>query len=122
LGTVPGALVLPPLWPGLAAVTLGTPVSLDAGVTITETMDGVIVHITSAPTKQGYFTFDGTRAWRNIGALSFFDDNGQQERAQTMAFESGIYCPTTMGHAAGVKLRSSVDVVGTITPWVVTPP
>jgi hypothetical protein len=122
LGTVPGALVLPPLWPGLALVTLGTPVSLDAGLTITEPMDGVIVEITSAPTKQGYFTFDDTRAWRNVGALSFFDDNGQQERAQTMAFESGIYCPTTMGHAAGVKLRSSVDVVGTITPWVVTPP
>jgi len=121
VGVVPGALVLPPLWPGLDAVTLGTPVDLDAGVTISEPMDGVIIDVTSVPPKQGWFTFDGLLSYRNLGALTFLDDNDQAELAQPLGFTSAVYCPKTMAHAASVKLRTSVDVTGTVTPWIVTP-
>lgn len=109
----------PPVWPGLAGVTLGTPIALDMGVTISLPMDGAIIELTAVPAKQGSFSFDGFIAWRNVGALAFVDDNGQAEVAQTLAFTSAVYCPKTMAHASGVVLRASAGVTGTITPWVV---
>jgi hypothetical protein len=113
-------IATPPVWPGLAKATLGTPVSLATGVTITEAMDGVIVTVTGAPTKQGYFTFDDARSWRNIGALSFYTDTGAQEYPQSLGFESAIYCPKVMLRAAGVKVRCASGVTGTVTPWTIS--
>jgi hypothetical protein len=110
----------PPVWPGLAQATLGTPVALATGVTITEAMDGVIVNITGAPTKQGYFTYDDTKSWRNTGSLSFFNDIGAQEYQQYLGFETAIYCPKVMVRAAGVKLHCASGVTGTVTPWTIT--
>lgn len=116
---IPTSLVLPPLWPGLDAVALGTPVALDTGLTITEIMDGVIVTITSQPSRLVFFSFDDANSYRNLGALSFFSDNGDQEPFQPLGFTSAIYCAKTMKRAAGVKLRTSGGVTGTITPWTI---
>jgi hypothetical protein len=115
----PPPVQTPPIWPGIANVVLGTPVAIATGVTITEQMQGVIITITSVPAKQGQFNFDTAISWRNIGALSFFDDNGEQEYPQTLGFEDCVYCPTTMSVASGVRLRSSAGVAGTITPWTI---
>jgi len=112
-------IATPPVWPGLAKATLGTPVALATGVTIAEAMDGVIVNIASAPTKQGYFTFDDVRSWRNIGAVSFYSDTGAQEYPQGLGFESALYCPKVMVRAAGVKVRCASGVTGTVTPWTI---
>jgi len=114
------SLVLPPLWPGLELVTLGTPVAIDTGLTITEPMDGVVITITDEPSRLVFFTFDDVNSYRNLGALSFFSDNGDQEPFQPLGFTSAIYCAKTMNHAAGVKLRTSGGVSGTITPWTIT--
>ena len=108
---------VPPVWPGLAGVVLGTPVALAAGVTITAPMDGVIIAVTSYETKLGFFTFDTTISLRNAGALAFFTDNGQEELPQSLGFLDAVYCPKTMTTAAGVVVRLSNDIVGTITPW-----
>jgi hypothetical protein len=105
------------LWPGLASVVLGTPVDLAVGVTVTGPMDGVIISITSAPTKQGYFTFDTMRSWRNVGALAFVTDDGQAEMPQTLGFESAVYVPKSMTSADTCLVRTSADIVGTVTPW-----
>jgi hypothetical protein len=112
-----GKTIVPPVWPGLAGVTLGTPVAIAAGVTITTPMDGVLIDITAAPVKQGYFTFDTVLSYRNIGALAFQSDDGQEEFPQTLGFTSAVYCPKTMQHAAAVVFRSSVGLTGTITPF-----
>ena len=108
-----------PVWPGLAGVTLGIPVAIALGVTISMPMDGAIISLISVPAKQGSFSFDSLISWRNVGALAFVDDNGEAEMPQTLGFESAVYCPKSMAHAAGVVLRASSGVVGTITPWVV---
>jgi hypothetical protein len=121
-GVAAGAAALSaPVWPGIDNVTLSTPVALALGVTITEPMDGVIVTITGAPTKQGYFTFDDMLSYRNVGALAFIDDNGDAEFWQGLGFTSSVYCPKVMRQAAGVKVRTSADLVGTVTPWTITP-
>jgi hypothetical protein len=109
-----------PVWPGLANVTLGTPVAIDRGVTITEPMDGVLIAITSVDPKQMFYTYDDVKAYRHTGALAFFSDNGDLEPWQQLGFTSAVYCPRQLSRAAGVKLMSPALTVGTITPWVVT--
>jgi hypothetical protein len=106
-----------PVWPGDALATRGTPVALASGLTITEPMDGILVAITSVAAKQMYFTYDDARAYRHIGALAFVTDAGDIEGWQSLGFVSAIYTPRTMARAAGVKIMSVVDTVGTVTPW-----
>lgn len=107
-----------PLWPGLANVILGSPTALGMGVTIAGPMDGVLIEITGAPTKQGYFTFDTLRSYRNVGALAFLTDDGEAEFPQTLGFVSAVYAPKAMVQAGSVVIRCSEDVTGTCTPWV----
>jgi hypothetical protein len=113
---------LPPVWPGLGEVTLSTPVALAPGVTIEEAMDGVLVHITAVDPKQMYFTYDDVKAYRHIGALAFFSDEGDLEMWQTLGFVDAVYTPRSMQHAAGVKLMTPGGTEGTVTPWVITLP
>ena len=107
----------PPVWPGLANVTFGTPVALSQAVTITAPMDGVVVDITSVPSKFGSYAYDDVLSYIHLGSLSFFDDNGSQELATGFSFTKHLLCPKLMLRAAGVKLRAAQDVVGTVTPW-----
>lgn len=113
-------LTASPAWPGLAFVTLGVPVAISTGFTITEAMHGVIVNLTSEPSKSSFFTFDDVNSYRNLGALSFTSDNGDQEPSQTLGFTSAVYSPKSMVKAAGVKLRFVGGVSGTVTPWLIT--
>lgn len=106
-----------PVWPGLDSVTLGTPVAIAAGLTITEPMHGVIVAITAVAAKQMYYTYDDLRAYRHIGALAFLDDNGDAEGWQSLGFVSAVYCCRSMSVAAAVKIMSANGTVGTVTPW-----
>jgi hypothetical protein len=120
-GGVPVALTnAAPVWPGLSAVTLGTPVDLADTVTVEGPMDGVIVSLTSVPTTRGHYVYGDLTAWLNIGALTFVDDNGQAEVHQPLNFTGQVYCPKSMVHAGSCKLRVGAGVVGTVTPWSVT--
>lgn len=109
-----------PAWPGLAAVTLGVPVAISTGLTVTGPMHGVIVNLTSEPSKASFFTFDDENSYRNLGALSFRSDNGDQEPSQSLGFTTAVYSPKTMEKAASVKLRFVGGVSGTVTPWSIT--
>jgi hypothetical protein len=110
-------LLQAPIWPGLANVTIGSPVAIAPGVTITTPMDGVLIELSTIPSKAGFFTFDDVSSYRNIGALAFFSDDGQEEYPQLLGFTSAVYSPKAMTQAAGVKLRAIGGLVGTITPW-----
>jgi hypothetical protein len=81
-------------------------------------MDGVIIAITDEPAKAGWFTFDDVRSYRNLGAISFVSDNGDQEPPQNLGFTQEVYVPRTMVQASGVKVRAVGGVEGTVTPWV----
>jgi hypothetical protein len=108
-----------PVWPGIANVTLGTPVALSVALTVAEPMDGVLVELTSVPTPRGYYSYDGLKAYQQIGALTFISDDSDAEYIQSLGFTSAVYCPKLMTRAAAVKVRTAPGVVGTITPWVV---
>jgi len=108
-----------PVWPGLANVTLLTPVALATSLTISEAMDGVLVSITAVPTKQGQFAFGDLISWRNAGALAFVEDNGDAEYPQNLGFQSAVYLPKAMAHCSGVVVRASPGVTGTVTPFTI---
>jgi len=108
------------LWPGLANVTLGSPHTMvPPGETVSTPCDGVIVAITGVPSWTGSFQFGTATAWRNVGAVSFFDDNGEQEFAQTLAFADAVYVPQAMQTAAGYSYRAAIGVSGTLTPYTI---
>lgn len=116
----PATLDVAPVFPGIAKVTLGTPVPIDATFTVPGPMDGVLVTLTSVPSKQGQFAFGATVSYRNVGAISFVDDNGDSEYPQTLGFAQAVYCPKAMLQAASLVGRASAGVTGTVTPWVAT--
>jgi len=111
---------VPPVWPGVANVTLGTPVALADGLTITTPMDGVLIAITAVDQYKTWFTYHDTKAYRHVGSLAFFSDNGELEEYQLIAFEEGVYTCRYMKQAAGVKIRTAGGTVGTVTPWLIS--
>jgi hypothetical protein len=113
-----GAIRAAPVWPGVANVTLGTPVSIANGASSSEACDGVIVAITGVPTGQGSYTFGTHESYVHLGQLAFVDDNGEYEDSQSFTFEASILTPKRMAHASGFVIRCRASVVGTVTPWV----
>jgi hypothetical protein len=115
-----GKTTVPPVWPGLAAVTLGTPVAISSSFTVTGPMHGVLIDITAILANKPFFDFDGSLSYRNIGALAFQEDNGDEEFPQNLGFTSAVYCPKSMEIAANCVVRADASITGTVTPWVVT--
>lgn len=112
------ALATPaPIWPGQANVTLGTAVPLSADLRITGTIDGVIVQLESVPHKLSNFPMgDSTYSYR-LGFITFEADAGWLEPWQYLGFDSALYCPRQMKHAAAVRIRYLGDAEGTAQPW-----
>ena len=115
----PHPLVTPPVWPGLSNITLGGAVALAPSLTLTQPMDGVIIELSSVPSPRGFYSYDGLKAYQQIGALTFLSDNGDAEYIQSLGFTEQVYAPKLMTHAAAVKIRTTPGVEGTVTPWVI---
>lgn len=107
----------PPVWPGLANVDLGDSISLTFSNTVPGPMDGVIVDINGTDPGTGFYDYDVSRCWRNIGALAFVTDNGYIEMWQPLGFTRGIFVPKTMTRASAVKLHLGRGPYGWIQPW-----
>jgi hypothetical protein len=118
LGLLPGS-VSAPIWPGIAGVTLGTPATIAPGLVVAGPMSGVIVAITGTPAKTGFFDFGTSPSYRNLGAISFQDDNGEQEPPQNLGFAAQMYVCRTMVSAANCLVRVVGGVTGTITPFTI---
>lgn len=109
-----------PLWPGLANVTLGTPVALVDNLTINETMDGVIIAVTTPPSATGRFRLGGHYFDYGSGRIAFGNDAGDLETWQYLGFRAAIFTPKTMQHASSVHLQVLAGAEGTVTPWTVS--
>jgi hypothetical protein len=109
-----------PVWPGVDLVTFLDPVTIDRQMKVTVACHGVIVNITAVPEKTAFFTFDTWHSYRNIGQVSFFNDDTDSESAQTLSFNSHVMTAKTMTIAAGFTCRTVGGVEGTIYPWIIT--
>lgn len=114
-------LRLPPIWPGLAHVTLGPVADLATTTLIEGPMHGVVVQITATEPGTSYFRYDGVTAWRHVGGLAFYGDGGQSETHQALGFGEAIYVPKTLAVAQGVRFYKSHLPRGTVRPWTITP-
>lgn len=114
--------VTAPVWPSLDQVTLGAPVAFDGNVDVTADMDGVLVTLTTSPTKTGKYMLGNVDLWYGLGRISFESDNGDVEPWQYLAFDNGIFAPKTMAHASAVHLQVLGGAEGTVTPWTVNVP
>jgi hypothetical protein len=110
-----------PVWPGLANVTLGSPVDLSDGMTVTGPMDGIVVNITGYPPGAGQFVFGDRVSYRNLGAVAFGTDDLDIEFPQPLGFDRAIYTPQSMAHAASVKVRLNTGVSGTLKTFTINP-
>lgn len=110
---------VPPIWPGLANVTLGTPVALSSNLTVTGPLDGVLVNVTTPPTKLSEVVIGGISYWYRVGEVTFLSDNGEAEPFQYLGFQNAIYTPRFMKQAASAKLRVLGGAEGTATPYTI---
>jgi hypothetical protein len=107
-----------PVWPGLANVTLGTPLALSDGLTVPGPLDGVLIDITAVPPSTGFYPFGTLLSYSHIGGIVFVDDNGDLEEALGIGPQSQVQTPRSMSQADHAILRLKSGVTGTVTPWV----
>jgi hypothetical protein len=108
-----------PVWPGLAGVTLGTPVAVSPSFTVTTPMQGILMNLSAVGIKKTTFNISGEISHRGIGSLVFVDDHGEAEDFQPVHFENQIYVPKAMAEAASCHFNLDVDNVGTVTPFTI---
>lgn len=111
------SVVVPPVWPGLANVTLGTSQPLADGLVIVGPLSGVILTITGVPPATPFYGFGTRLSYKWLGGITFVDDNGQAEEAQPLGFDNLIITPRKMAQAASAVLRLKSGTTGTIQPF-----
>lgn len=109
------------VWPGLANVTLGTPLALSAATDLSEVCNGVIIALSATPPGKPTYQIGSVLATAHIGQIAFFNDNGDMEYPQNLSMPDQVYVPQTMAAAAGARVRCVPGVAGTITAWTINP-
>jgi hypothetical protein len=109
-----------PVWPGADHVTFGEARVLADQLHIDETMHGVIVSVTTPPTRTGLRQIGGQLYDYGVGEIAFGTDEGDIEPWQYLGFRSAIFTPRTMAVASHVYLRVLAGASGTVTPWVIS--
>jgi hypothetical protein len=110
---------LPPIWPGLASVVLGTPVALDQGVEVVGPLDGVLLDITDMERLIPYQTMGPYQTYRNLGRFAFYNDDGWQEDWQGVPSLHCQLLPRQMKRAGGLWLAFYTGVTGSVTPFTI---
>lgn len=107
-----------PVWPGLAHVTLGTPVAIaPIAQTVNGPLDGVIVSITGGFQNLPHYKLGAVDSYKAIGTVTFTTDNGQAEVFQLLGPTQAVVCPREMARAQTAEFRWLPGITGTITPW-----
>jgi hypothetical protein len=108
-----------PVWPGPGGVVFYTPAALVDQLHLTGTMDGVIIAVTTPPTRVGQYQLGGVILDYGVGRIAFETDSGDIEPWQYLGFRAAIYTPKSMAHANGVRLQVLGGAEGTVTPWTI---
>jgi hypothetical protein len=120
-GAPPPISLTAPVWPGLAKITWGTSVALEIALDVDVPMDGCVIQLSTVPPGKPTYQIGSRVATAHIGQLAFKDDDDDIEYPQNLSMDSQNYCPQTMAHATGVKIRMVPGVSGTVTPWTINP-
>lgn len=116
---IKGPSGLPPVWPGLDGVTLGTPsVLTDSGIVV-GLMHGITVSIDARKPGAGHFGVDGQDYGWRAGYVAFLTDTGAAEEPQYLGWSSAVYLPKHMTVAAGVLVVLVNTTQLTATPFTI---
>lgn len=108
-----------PIWPGLANVTLGTPVAIAGTMRVEAVMDGCLVDITTPPTGTGKRLLGTSYYDYGVGEAAFENDDGYLEMWQYLGFRTMLLVPKTMVQASAIQFRLLGGAEGTLTPWTI---
>lgn len=111
----------PPIWPGLANVTLGTPVSVLTDTEVVAAMDGALWHTDTAPPRRSRFVVNGHAYDYHLGSFAFTTDDGQAETFGYLGWVDQILVPRLIARPASVLISLGENVTGTLTPWTYAP-
>lgn len=103
-----------PVWPGLANVTLGDPVALTDQLELSGPMHGVLVTVTTPPTKTGLRNVGGYPYDYGVGEIAFRSDNGYIEPWQYLGFRTALFAPKSMEQAESALFRVLAGAAGTV--------
>jgi len=109
----------PPVWPGLAGVTLGTPVALAQGVDVIGPLHGVLLDITSTDRVMPFQQTGAFMTYRNTGRFSFYNDDGWAEDWGGIPSNHAQLMPRQMAIAGGCQLAFYCGVTGWATPFTI---
>lgn len=104
-------------WPGLANVTTDPPVALSDGLVIDTACDGILVNITTPPTKTGLYAIGDTYYDYKEGLVAFETDNGYMEMWQYLGFRQAVYTPKSMKTASKVHFQVLAGAAGNVITW-----
>jgi hypothetical protein len=107
----------PPLWPGAAGVTLGTPVDLTVSAIVDGPMDGILVAITSSAPGAGSWEVDTFESVRYAGYVVFLSAEGHADTTQFLGPTDNVFCPKTMQQAGSCVVHLNKVLTATVTPW-----
>lgn len=112
-----GATNVPPVWPGLAGVTLGAPVEVTESQIIDGPMDGINLTVDAVDAGTGKWGITGRWSYYRAGYVQFINDGGGVETIQYMGSDEQTFCPHSMQRAASVLIFLSHATQVTVTPW-----
>jgi hypothetical protein len=118
----PAARRTAPVWPGIANVTLGTPVDIDTAFESIEPCDGVLYEITTWPAYENTYDWGLTAQFPRAAYISFTSDNGDQCDVQPLTWPAGVMMVKDMASAVGFLGRARSGVIGSVTPFVINAP
>lgn len=107
-----------PVWPGMENVTLGEEVALVDQLVLDGPMDGVLIHVTTPPTRTGLRMVGAQPYDYSVGEIAFAADNGYIEPWQYMGFRTALFTPKSMVQASSALLRVLAGAGGTARTWI----
>lgn len=109
----------PPAFPDDETVTYDTPVALVDQLVVDGPLAGVLVDVTTPPTRLGQYVIGGEVYDYRVGEVAFATEDGHLEPWQYLGFRSAIFIPKTMRTAAAAHFRVLAGAGGTVTPFTI---
>jgi hypothetical protein len=113
----PSTLLVPPIYPGSAGVTNGTPVVVAASQLVVGPMHGIHVTIDTVRSGTGQDVVGPHSNYKWAGWIAFVTDVGEVEQFQYLNFDAADYSPRSMAQASSVLVMLKQASQVTVTPW-----
>ena len=118
----PAFTAVEPIWPGIANVTLGTPVPLAETFSSDEYCHGVLLAVNTWPASYQTYDWGEVSQFPRAGYLSFYTDNYGSTEVRSFTFPYECIMVKGMARARGFLGRAKSGVEGEVTPFLINTP